>query len=90
MKDQNPFLHEFGKAWIKKFQGKALSDADHLMEAGRDFGFLIADGEKKGLPYPVAFELARAHFKRQGKAMMDLADVVTLEMIKPSETGGRG
>lgn len=81
-KNRNPYLHEFGKAWVKKAQRQIVTDQDHLMEAAQEFGLLCANGEKSGLSVPVAFELAREHFKRHGKAMIEIADAITLEMIE--------
>lgn len=74
-------LDDLQRAKIKKTLQRAMSEKDLMLECAKDFGFLIADAEKNGLSIPVAYEAAKNHFRVYGKAMMEFADVVTMEMM---------
>lgn len=76
-------LTEFQKAFINKNMRKSYAEKDLIIECAGDFGRLIASAEKDGLAVPVAIEMARNHFKIYGKAMMDFAELVTVEMVRP-------
>lgn len=74
-------LNDIQRQFVKKFQQKKYSERDLMVECAEDFGRLIAHAEKDGLSIPVAYELARNHFRIYGKAMMEFADLVTIEMM---------
>ena len=76
-------LNDIQRALIKKTMKRSYSEKDLMLECARDFGFLVADGEKNGLPVQVAFEAAKSHFKTYGKAMMEFSDLITIEMCPP-------
>lgn len=73
---------ESRQRFIQRFVRNRVSEVDHLLEAAREFGWLLADGEKQGLPREASFELAREHFRRHGQAMVDFGNWVTLETLE--------
>lgn len=81
-------LNDIQKAFINKHCRKNYSEQDLMRECAQDFGRLIAYAEKDGLSVPVAFEMAKNHFKTYGKAMQDFAELVSLEYAKDFIVGG--
>ena len=75
-------MNDIQRAFINKHLKKSYSEKDLTIECAQDFGKLIAYAEKDGLSVPVAFEMAKNHFKIYGKAMQDFADLVSLEVGK--------
>jgi len=75
-------LNDIQKAFINKHCKKQYSEKDLMIECAQDFGRLIGHAERDGLSVPVAFEMAKNHFKVYGKAMQDFAELVSLESGK--------
>lgn len=81
-------LNDIQKAFIKTHSSKSYKEKDLMIECAQDFGRLIGEAERDGLSVPVAFEMARNHFRIYGQAMVEFSKVVTIEMM-PNPTKER-
>jgi hypothetical protein len=73
----------------KKF-AEIYATQDIHLRCAEDFGKLLAHAERSGMPLDIAFVTAKDHFVKYGKAMQELGEMITLDLIKKSPERTRG
>lgn len=74
-------MNDFIRARAKKIVQEETSDSAELMTTvAKDFGRYMGAAVQNGIPPELAFEAAREFFRIYGKAMIDFANLVTVEM----------
>lgn len=73
------------KRIIDQTKKNHFNDSKVFIEMAEEFGRRVAYAQKKGIPLPIAFESCKEHFKIVGQAMIDIANMVTIEVLSENE-----
>jgi hypothetical protein len=72
---------QFTIARARKKFAEIYGTQDIHKECAADFGRLLAHSEQIGLPREIAFVTAKDHFVKYGKAMQELGEVITYDLV---------